>query len=141
MRYQVVFQFPQAFFSTLDEVVKFEDQLNASLPRTCKVDGYDVGSGTTNFFVYTDSPLAAFEHFRKFLGTNKVEKKLRVSYREVAEESYTNLWPYREPRPFDISYPEGVDPFSAKSKRCIPSRSPSGVSKFETPAAKNWPKT
>lgn len=139
MQYQVIFQFPESFFATLDDLIAFEAKMIASLPKTCDVDGYDNGSGTTNFFVYTDSPLAAFKNFRTYLGTNKVEKNLRVSYRDVDGDAYTNLWPFRDPRPFDIRYPEGVDPFSAKSKRNIPKRSPAGVSKFETAAAGEWP--
>lgn len=138
-QYQVIFQFPETFFATLDDLVAFEETLITAMPKTCNVDGHDVGSGTVNFFVFTSSPLAAFDHFRKSLGTNKVEKNLRVSYREVDGDAFTNLWPYRDPRPFDYSYPEGIDPFSAASKRSIPKRSPPGVSKFETPAASEWP--
>lgn len=139
MKYQVIFQFPQTFFASLDYVLDFESKLISTLPKTCDVDGYDTGSGTTNFFVYTDSPLAALKHFRTHLGTNKVEKNLRVSYRDVDGDAYTNVWPFRDPRPFDIDYPEGVDPFSAKSKSSVPKRSPPGVSKFETPASAEWP--
>ena len=139
MRCQVIFQFPEAFFATHTDLVSFEDMLMASMPKTCDVDGHDVGSGTTNFFVYTNSPLAALKHFRKYLGTNKVEKNLRVSYRDVDGDAFTNLWPFRDPRPFELVYPNGVDPFSAKSKRSIPKRSPAGVSKFETPAGNEWP--
>ena len=139
MQYQVIFQFPQTFFPKLEDVREFERKLIAALPKTCNVDGYDTGSGTTNFFVYTDSPLAALKHFRTYLGTNKVEKNLRVSYRNVDGDRYTNVWPFRDPRPFDIDYPKGIDPFSAKSKRSIPKRSPPGVSKFETIAADEWP--
>ncbi len=139
MRYLLVIQFPDTFFASHDDLVAFEDQLIASMPRTCAVDGHDIGSGTINFFVYTDAPLAAHKCFRKYLGTNKVERKLRVSYREVDGEAFTNLWPFRDPRPFEVFYPEGVDPFSAASKRSIPKRSPPGVSKFETPAASEWP--
>lgn len=139
MRYQVIFQFPESFFATLDDLIAFEAKLIASLPKTCDMGGYDTGSGTTNFFVYTDSPLAAFKSFRSYLGTTKVEQDLRVSYRDVDGDAYVNLWPFRDPRPFDIMYPAGVDPFSAKSKRSIPKRSPAGVSKFETPAADAWP--
>ncbi len=138
MQFQVVFQFPETFFATLDDLVAFEDKLTASMPKTCEVDGYDVGSGTANLFVYTDAPLAALKHFRNHLGTNKVEKTLRVSYRNVDGDAYTNLWPFRDSRPFDITYPEGIDPFSAKPKRSIPKRSPPGVSKYETPAADEW---
>lgn len=139
MKYQVIFQFPESFFPTPNDLLAFEQKLSDSLPNTCDVDGYDTGSGTTNFFVYTNSPLAAFNQFRKYLGTNKVEKSLRVSYRDVDGDSYTNLWPFRDNRPFDLHYPEGVDPFSAKSKRIIPKRSPRGASKFETPANEDWP--
>lgn len=139
MQYQVIFQFPETFFARHDELLEFENKLIESLPKNCDVDGYDTGSGTTNFFVYTDSPLAALKHFRTYLGTNKVERNLRVSYRQVDRDAYTNMWPFRDPRPFNISYPKGIDPFSAKSKRSIPKRSPSGVSKFETPAASEWP--
>ncbi len=139
MQYLIIFQFPETFFATLDDVISFENKLIASLPKTCDVDGYDTGSGTTNFFVFTDSPLAAFKHFRNYLGTNKVEKNLRVSYRDTDGDAYINLWPFRDTRPFDITYPPGVDPFSAKSKRSIPKRSAPGTSKFETPAADYWP--
>ncbi|MEM7479078.1 MAG: hypothetical protein AAF483_29185, partial [Planctomycetota bacterium] len=137
MRYQTIFQFPESYFESLDDILEFESRRIASMPKTCDVDGYDFGSGTVNFFVDTDSPLAALKHFRTYLGTNKVEKKLRVSYRDVDGDSYTNIWPFRDPRPFDLIYPDGIDPFSAKSKRNIPKRSAPGVSKFETPAAED----
>lgn len=68
VRYQLVFQFPETFFETHDDLVAFEDKLIASMPKTCCVDGHDIGSGTINFFVFTDSPLAAHKHFRKYSG-------------------------------------------------------------------------
>ena len=139
MHYQVIFQFSEKFFDSHGELIAFEDKLFVSMPKTCEVDGHDAGSGTVNFFVYTDSPLAALKHFRKYLGTTKVLKNLRVSYRDVDGDAYINLWPFRDSRPFDISYPPGIDPFSGASKRKIPKRSPQGVSKFETPAAVEWP--
>ena len=126
------------FFESLDEIITFEEKLISSLPRTCEVDGHDKGSGTVNFFVHTNTPLAAHKQFRKYLGTNKVEKNLRVSYRKKDGDSYINLWPYRDSRSFGIAYPEGINPFSAKSKRSISKKSPPGVSKFETPANLEW---
>ena len=138
MQFVAVFQFPDSFFKTLDDLFTFEDELIAAMPKTCNVDGHDAGSGVVNFFVYTDSPLAALKHFRNCLGTNKVEKSLRVSYRNVDGDASTNLWPFRDPRPFGISYLQVIDPFSTKSTRSIPKRSPPGVSKFETPAAEQW---
>ncbi len=140
MQYQVVFQFPVTFFDSHEDVVSFEERMMEALPRTCEVDGYDVGSGTVNFFVITDFPKAAFDNFRKELATRKLERNLRVSYRDVDSDAFANLWPFRDPRPFDYFYEDGVDPFSPHSKRKIPKRSPRGVSKFETPAADDWSK-
>ncbi|MFO0674261.1 MAG: hypothetical protein U0235_32390 [Polyangiaceae bacterium] len=139
MEYVLVFQFPESHFAGHDEVLAFEDRLRAALPRTHEVDGHDVGSGTVNFFVFTKAPVAAHAAFRKRLGTRAIERNLRVSYREVNGESYMNLWPRRDARPFDISYPDGEDPFSPASKRRIPKRSPPGVSKSVTAAAPRPP--
>lgn len=131
-RYLLVFQFPEPFFASHEAVAEFEGRLRASLPRTHDVDGHDVGSGTVNFFVFTNSPVAAHTAFRKHLGTRALERKLRVSYREVDGEAFSNLWPRRDARPFEIAYAAGVDPFSAASKRTIPKRSKPGVSKVVT---------
>ena len=46
MRYQVIFQFPETFFATHEDLIEFENKLVESLPKTCDVDGYDTGSGT-----------------------------------------------------------------------------------------------
>ena len=136
--FQVVVQLPESFFASHEELLAFEEKLVDSMPKTCEVDGHDIGSGTVNFFILTGSPLAAFNHFRKYLGTNKVRRNLRVAYRDENDDSFINLWQFRDPRPFDYSYPKGIDPFSAKSKRLIPKRSPPGVSKFETLGAEDW---
>lgn len=104
IRYQLVIQFPGTYFSSLEEVHAFEDRLIACMPRTCDVDGHDAGSGTVNFFVYTGYPDAAFLAFRKYLGTNPVEKAVRVAFRDVAGEDFTNLWPKRDARPFHYWY-------------------------------------
>ncbi len=80
MAYELIFQFPEEFFQSLDEVHFFEDGLIASLPKSCDIAGHDIGSGTVNFFVYTEFPLSAFKTFRKHLGTQKIEKSLRVSF-------------------------------------------------------------
>ncbi|MGI1679860.1 MAG: hypothetical protein K6L75_14050 [Cellvibrionaceae bacterium] len=138
MNFVLVIQFPENYFESHEDVISFEEKLIALMSGSCEVDGHDIGSGTVNFFVNTNSPLNTHKIFRKYLGTNKVEKNLRISYRAVNGDSYTNLWPYRDPRPFAVIYPSGIDPFSASSKRIIPKRSLSGVSKFETLAAKNW---
>ncbi len=104
VRYQVVIQFPDNYFESWDEMVKFEDRLINCMPRTCAVDGHDAGSGTINFFIYTSYPNAAFLAFRKYLGINKVMKKIRVAFRDENKEDFTNLWPKRDQRPFGYWY-------------------------------------
>lgn len=103
-KYQVVIQFPEPYFESLEAIVEFEQKLTCSLPSTHDVDGYDAGMGTVNFFVYSNAPQAVLRNFRKYLGTNKVEKKVRIAFREVDGETFTNLWPKRDDREFDYSY-------------------------------------
>lgn len=102
--YQVVLQLPESFFASFDEIIAFEQKLEESLPATHDVDGNDVGSGTVNFFVYTESPQAVLRNFRKYMGTNKVEKKLRMAVRRTDGDEFENLWPKRDTRPFDLFY-------------------------------------
>ncbi len=132
MRYLLVIQFSDRYFRSVGEIVAFEDRLAAALPRTCKVDGHDVGSGTTNFFVHTNAPFAAHRRFRKYLGTRALERNVRVAFRMVDGSTWMNLWPFRDPRRFALLYEKGEDPFSAASKRAIPKRSKRGVSKLVT---------
>lgn len=103
-QFQVVVQFPEAFFTSVDEIRAFGDKLEQSMPRTHDYDGFDVGSGTVNFFLFSNTPTAILANFRKYLGTNKVEKKVRIAYREVEGEVFFNLWPKRDQRPFDYHY-------------------------------------
>jgi hypothetical protein len=93
-----------------------------------------VGSGTTNFFVYTNAPLAAHRAFRKYIGTRAVERQVRIAFRTVNGSTWMNVWPFRDSRPFALMYERGEDPFSAASKRAIPKRSKRGVSKLVTRA-------
>jgi len=119
---QLVIQFPEDFFATRDEIVAFEARLRSCMPKTCEVDGYDVGSGTVNFFVYTSAPAAAHRTFRTYLGTRAVERRLRIAWREVDGEVFTNLWPRRDPRPFSYTYAPEANPFARGAKRVIPKR-------------------
>ncbi|MBA3503440.1 MAG: hypothetical protein M4D80_07230 [Myxococcota bacterium] len=122
-KFQLVVQVPRDLCPTTKDVVAFEERLAGCLPRTCDVDGFDVGAGTVNFFVYTDAPEAAHRTFRKYLGTRKVEQRLRIAYRPTKGETFTNLWPRRDPRVFDYSYDPANDPFARGAKRAIPKRS------------------
>jgi hypothetical protein len=103
-QYQIVIQFPESFFVDTTAILAFEEKLSSSMPRTQSYDGYDAGSGTVNFFIYSNTPNAVLANFRKYLGTNKVEKKVRIAYRDVTADTFTNLWPKRDIRVFDYSY-------------------------------------
>jgi hypothetical protein len=99
--FQVVFQFPANFFANFDEIVAFEDKLIHILPSTCEHTGHDTNEMTVNFFVLTPFPQALHLTFRKYLGTNKIEKKLRIAYKtHNTDEAYINIWPKRDVRPF-----------------------------------------
>ena len=103
--YQVVIQFPATFFPDQTSIEAFGERIAECMPRTHEYDGFDHGSGTTNYFLYSNTPNAILTNFRKYLGTNKVEKKVRIAYRSVDHDIWTNLWPKRDIRPFDYSYP------------------------------------
>lgn len=135
-RFQLVIQFPQDFFESPDAMQTFEQRLESCLPRTCEYDGHDIGSGTINFFVYTNTPDAAHKTFRKYLGTRAVEQKLRIAYRESEGETFVNLWPRRDPRPFNYAYRAEDNPFARGAKRVIPKRSPAKTKANTTAAVK-----
>jgi hypothetical protein len=103
-QYQIVLQFPDSFFADTPAILAFEEKLSSSMPRTQTYDGYDTGSGTTNFIIYSNTPNAVLANFRKYLGTNKVEKKVRIAYRSVDADVWTSLWPKRDTRTFDYRY-------------------------------------
>jgi hypothetical protein len=135
-RYQLVIQFPEDFFPTHGDLVALEERLIGCLPRTCEVDGHDIGAGTVNFFVYTTAPEAALRAFRKYLGTRKLEARVRIAYREVEGAAFTNLWPRRDPRPFAYCYDAANNPFARGATRVIPKRSPKQPTAAKAHAAK-----
>ena len=79
LKYQVVLTCPESFFADTPAILAFEEKLSSSMPRTQTYDGYDTGSGTTNFIIYSNTPNAVLANFRKYIGTNKVEKKVRIA--------------------------------------------------------------
>jgi len=123
-KFQLVLQFPETFFASFDDMIAFEDRVIAAMPRTVNVDGHDIGSGTINFFLDSDFPKATFEVIRRRVTTNAHERKLRIACRAFDSDDWVNLWPRRDPRPFELIYGEGNDPFARGAKRVIPKRSP-----------------
>ena len=123
-KFQLVVQLAGDYFKTFDDMVAFEDRLIAYLPKTHVVDGHDAGAGTFNFFIETDFPLAAFKVIKR-ISTRATERRMRIAYRKMRGATFTNLWPRRDPRPFDYEYED--DPFAPAAKRKIPKRSPRGT--------------
>jgi len=121
-----VIQFPEELFASHDEVVAFEQRIGSYLPATCELDGHDIGSGTTNFFIYTAYPVAAYKILLR-VSTRATQAKMRIAYRSTAGSTFTNLWPRRDPRPFEYMYSADDNPFARGAKRKIPRRSPRGV--------------
>ena len=125
-KFQLVVQLAGDYFRSHAELVAFEDRLISYLPKTHEVDGHDVGSGTTNFFINTDFPLAAYKIIHR-ISTRATERRMRIAHRTRRGSTFTNLWPRRDPRPFKYMYGAGEDPFAPASKRKIPKRSPRGT--------------
>ncbi|MEO8700942.1 MAG: hypothetical protein ABI867_12915 [Kofleriaceae bacterium] len=125
-KYQLVVQLAGDYFARRIDLVAFENRLIGCLPKSHDVDGYDTGSGTTNFFIETDFPVAAFKAIRTTT-TRATERRMRIAYRPIRGSRFTNLWPRRDPRPFEYAYAAGTDPFAPASKRAIPKRSPRGT--------------
>lgn len=125
-KYQLVVQLAGDYFKTHAEMVAFEDRLISYLPNTHELEGHDSGSGAFNFFIETDFPVAVYKIIHR-ISTRATERRMRVAYRPVRGKTFTNLWPRRDPRPFDYGYEPDEDPFAPAAKRKIPKRSPRGT--------------
>ena len=92
MKYSLVIQFPEEQYGDLDWIHKIENDLITSLINE-DVDGHDVGSGTVNFFIYTNEPLRVLDDVKNILTEENVLIDAKIAYREVDSEDYTCLWP------------------------------------------------
>ena len=125
-KFQLVVQLAGDYFGSIADLQAFEARLRSYLPKTHDVDGHDLGSGTVNFFVETDFPIAAYKIVHR-ISTRATERRMRIAYRTMRGKAFTNLWPRRDPRPFAYAYEPADDPFAPVSKRKIPKRSPRGT--------------
>lgn len=100
--YQLVLQLPSAALNGFDDLVTLEDGLIDALNgQSHFVDGHDVGSGTVNFFVHTNSPeralVAAIEVFMP-----AERNVLRAAFRRLDDDNYTPIWPQGSREPFQL---------------------------------------
>ena len=93
MKYQLVIQFPEDLFKSVDEIASMEDQLDGSLVDA-EVDGHDIGSGEINIFIHTNSPENTFETVKNILEEKFFNfNYLKIAYRKIGDEEYIALWP------------------------------------------------
>lgn len=102
LRYQLVFQLPEATNKDFDLLVNLEEALiNVFDGSPHEVDGHDFGSGTMNIFIDTNDPAAAFALAKEIVdpGQNPL---LKVAYRSFDEGDYTLIWPEDSSEDFNL---------------------------------------
>jgi hypothetical protein len=102
MNFQLVLQFPGDSDNVVDAVITIEDQLTEVLGDSVEMDGYDVGSGKTNIFIYTSDPASTFARAKPVLEQNGLLKTVVAAYRDEQAEDYTNIWPAGSKQKFAV---------------------------------------
>lgn len=93
MKYQLTIQVPVNTSAEYEATLGVEARLVEDLPEEHMVDGHDVGSGTMNIFVHTNSPKRAFTAIKETLEDEECWRILRIAYRRLSGDEYTILWP------------------------------------------------
>lgn len=70
MDYQLVLQFACNSEEDFDSVIQMEDQLASVLGDSAIIDGHDSGSGQANIFIFTSSPVVAFNQMKWLIESN-----------------------------------------------------------------------
>jgi hypothetical protein len=91
--YQLVFQFPARSKKDHDALMPLENALTRALGKRHEVDGYDFGSGTMNFFVFTKLPERAFKIAKDVFAKRGLLHSARAAFREEDSEDFAILWP------------------------------------------------
>lgn len=93
MKYQLVIHVPVNTPVEYEATLEVESRLIENLPEAHMIDGHDVGSGTMNIFVHTNSPKQAFAEIKEIIGNSDLWMRLRIAYRRLSGDKYTILWP------------------------------------------------
>ena len=104
-KYQLVIQFDDELGKALDRVIAFEDELMELLDGVAEVEGHDIGSGTANIFIMTNSPKKLWERLEPLVedtDANELEP-IAAAYRELDDDGYEVLWPSDYEGEFDIT--------------------------------------
>ncbi|MGD9669461.1 MAG: hypothetical protein AB7U75_10455 [Hyphomicrobiaceae bacterium] len=94
-KYQLVIQFDDEMGNALDNLIEFEDELIELLDGVAEVEGHDVGSGTANLFIMTNTPKKLWERLEPLIEeTDRHElEPLAAAYSEMEDDDFTVLWP------------------------------------------------
>jgi hypothetical protein len=100
--FQLVLQLPTTVLDGFDDMITLEDAIIEALRiHSHTVDGHDVGSGTVNFFIHTDDPVAAFRiAIAAFAWTQRAA--LKAGFRRFDSNDYTTIWPADSREPFGL---------------------------------------
>ena len=101
MNYQFVLQFPSDAPEDLETIIELEEQITSVLDDQHDVDGYDIGSGEMNIFIFTSDPHKALSASLKTISAD-LKAGLKAAYREVDGEEYTVIYPPNSDEPFNI---------------------------------------
>lgn len=94
MKFSLVAQLPEEQYGNIDWIYGIEDKLMAALVGTeADVDGHDIGSGTINFFIYTNEPMLTFEIVKTIFAQENILMDAKIAYRNISSEDYVCLWP------------------------------------------------
>ena len=89
MRYQLVLQFPGDSLADYEQLIALEDRLTTELGNSADVDGYDVGSGETNIFIFTKDPAETFRQVRPILASINRLQAVTAAFRDVSGDRYS----------------------------------------------------
>ena len=102
MEYQLVMQLPVSEKTDFDRLLDLEGKLIIGMGDPHLVEGHDLGAGEMNIFVHTSDPIAAFSRVRELVSFGDFPE-LRVAYRSVTNDEYTNLWPEGSKESFSVT--------------------------------------
>jgi hypothetical protein len=102
--HQLVLQFTESAFPTIDDLVEYEEALIDTLGDNHDVDGHDIGSGDVNFFILTNDPDSVMVAILGATSRTLVSRPgLQAAARLVDGEVYQRLWPVDAHTYFRIS--------------------------------------
>lgn len=87
MDYLLVLQCKGDLLADYDLMVALESDLIEALSDTAEVDGHDVGSGETNIFIITSTPMPTFERAKAVLERAGLLGVVSAAYRPIAGDS------------------------------------------------------